>query len=155
MIADKSKYLQLILEHQLISLLRHIWGILIQEQIKGAGSLADKDLLLKTKIEVIFCIGNCTTSVLDTVYLHGLELLMEAVNQGALKILVEALGFELARTCSFGLTVALDSLHRYFSCYKETLMLESLEAELYVPVFHKLMDEFEFSLQGLDAVERC
>ena len=141
------------LEYRLIELLKHIWGQLVQAQRDGTSK--DKDLLFKTKIEVIFCVGNCTTAVSDALYMHGLELLIEAVSQGAIKILVEALSYEFAKTCSFGLKIALDSIAKYFGFYKHTLKLNSTDAEVYGNAFQQLKDEFEFKLGGLDVLERC
>jgi hypothetical protein len=103
------------------------------------------------KNEIIYCIGNCTLGVRDSLSDSALAILKQALDQGALTILAEALAFKCHKMDADGLKITLDSLKRYFKFFKQA---EKINHHQFGSVFQKLVMEFE-SLGGLDALEEC
>ena len=64
------------------------------------------------KTEVIYCMTNCVIGVRDTLIGNGAMLLQEALKQGALLVLSQALNN--FSTSTLGLNIALEGLYRYF-----------------------------------------
>ena len=70
------------------------------------------------KIEILFCIGNFTLGIKDCLFIEGLHILKDCVEQGALHIITKAIDFKQTLTDKQGLRVALNSLHQYFKIFK-------------------------------------
>ena len=68
------------------------------------------------KTEVIYCMANCVIGVRDTLIGNGAMLLQEALKQGALLVLSQALNN--FSTSTLGLNIALEGLYRYFKFFK-------------------------------------
>jgi hypothetical protein len=116
--------------------------------VKEAG---DNDDIVGIKNEILYCIGNCTLGVRDTLCDSALGLLKQALDQGALVILVEALGYKNHKMNADGLKIALDSLKRYFKFFKQAEMVKHHAFGL---VYEQMNLEFE-TLGGIDALEEC
>jgi len=71
------------------------------------------------KNEIIYCVGNCILSIQDTLLINGLHLLRQVIDQGAIKVLTQALDFTAANTQNLGLKVALDGLLGFFKVFKK------------------------------------
>jgi hypothetical protein len=148
----------------LVSLMDKIMTSITQEQAKVQKELSDNrklrenerfQILTQIKNEIVYCVGNCVLGINDALYAHSIELLSEAIKQGAIKILVEAIDFNFAFTDSLGIKVALEGLHRYFKHFKSAKHSSGLETSSFAGLHDQLKEEFEFQLNALDALERC
>lgn len=111
LMADKSIYLQQILNLGIMDLLVKIWG-----QLRAA---PDNIKIVDIKNEILYCVGNCTLGIRDSLCDSAYGMLKQAIDQGALIILAEALSFKTHKMNTSGLHITLDSLKRYFKFFKQ------------------------------------
>jgi hypothetical protein len=103
------------------------------------------------KNEILYCVGNCTLGVRDTLSNSALALLKQALDQGAMSILAEALCYKAHKMDNDGLKITLDSIRRYFKFFKQA---EKVKHPQFGEVYAQMVLEFE-THGGIDALEEC
>jgi hypothetical protein len=81
---DRSDYVKVIVETNLIAILENIWRFIIERQKELGTALEDRaseefHYLSEIKNEIIYCVANCVAGVFDCLLLTSLQHLSKAI----------------------------------------------------------------------------